>query len=133
MRVVIDTNLWVSFLITGNFKQLETLLFAGGLTILLSEELLDELEATIRKPKLRKYFGPDALNEMLTVFDPYVEIIDVRSEVKVCRDPDDDFLLALAKDGRADYLLTGDSDLLVLGSFGKTRILSMSDFSATHL
>jgi putative PIN family toxin of toxin-antitoxin system len=133
MRVVIDTNLWVSFLIAGDFKQLETLLFSGRLTILLSEELLDELQATIRKPKLRKYFGPDALTEMLTVFDPYVEIIDVRSEVKVCRDPDDDFLLALAKDGRADYLLTGDSDLLVIGSFDRTRILSMSDFSASRL
>jgi predicted nucleic acid-binding protein len=54
--------------------------------------------------------------------------VNVRSVVDVCRDPDDNYLLALAKDGGADYLLTGDADLLTLKEFGKTKIMQLTDF-----
>ena len=46
----------------------------------------------------------------------------------VCRDPKDNFLLALAHDGKADYLLTGDNDLLVMKKFGRTKIVKISEF-----
>jgi uncharacterized protein len=46
----------------------------------------------------------------------------------VCRDSKDNFLLALAKDGKADYLLTGDKDLLELVQFGNTRIETLAVF-----
>ncbi len=54
--------------------------------------------------------------------------IDVTSEVTVCRDPKDNFLLALSKDGKASHLITGDKDLLTLKKFGKTKIVSMGGF-----
>ena len=54
--------------------------------------------------------------------------IDVSSTVDVCRDAKDNFLLALAKDGKASHLLTGDKDLLVLKNFGKTKILTISEY-----
>jgi len=43
-------------------------------------------------------------------------------------DPKDNFLLALAKDGNADYLITGDNNLLSLKEFGKTKIVTLSEF-----
>jgi predicted nucleic acid-binding protein len=46
----------------------------------------------------------------------------------VCRDPKDNFLLALAKDGLADYLITGDRDLLSVKKFGKTQIVTLNEF-----
>ena len=54
--------------------------------------------------------------------------IDVTSKMKVCRDSNDDFLLELAKDGNANYLVTGDNDLLVIEKSGLTEILKISDF-----
>jgi len=54
--------------------------------------------------------------------------ISVTSIVDLCRDPKDNFLLALAKDGNATHLLTGDKDLLVLGKAGKTKILTLSEY-----
>lgn len=45
-----------------------------------------------------------------------------------CRDPKDDYLLALAQEAKADYLLTGDKDLLVLEYIGKTQIITVSFF-----
>jgi putative PIN family toxin of toxin-antitoxin system len=128
IRLVIDTNLWVSFIISKNLNQLELLLFSNRLRILFSVELLKELEMTMLKPKLKKYFSENALEEMLDVFDPFIDFIDVKSKIKICRDPKDDFLLASANDGKADYLLTGDDDLLEIGKIDKTIILKFRDF-----
>ena len=56
------------------------------------------------------------------------ELVDVRSVVEACRDPKDNYLLALAKDGSADYLITGDLDLLTMEQFEKTKIVKLSEF-----
>lgn len=65
---------------------------------------------------------------MLSAFEPFIDLIDVESTITVCRDPKDNFLLALAKDGKADYLITGDKDLLDLQKFGKTKIITIANF-----
>lgn len=82
----------------------------------------------MKKPKLKKYFSANAVEEMLLNIEAYIELIEVKSSVKVCRDVKDNFLLALAKDGKANYLLTGDKDLLDLSKYGKTKILTISKF-----
>ena len=65
---------------------------------------------------------------MLSSFEPFIDLIEVKSIVTICRDPKDNFLLALAKDGKADYLITGDKDLLDLKKFGKTKIKTITNF-----
>lgn len=128
LRLVIDTNLWISFIISNKLNQLERILLAENTKILFSSELIEELQATITKPKLQKYFSENALEEMLTVFDPYIDFISVKSTVSICQDPNDNFLLGLAKDGKANYLLTGDNDLLDIGNYEKTIIIKISEF-----
>ena len=65
-------------------------------------------------------------------FLEFLEFIAIKTEitsnVTLCRDPKDNFLLALAKDSKADYLLTGDNDLLILNRFENTKILKYIDF-----
>lgn len=128
LRLVIDTNLWISFIISRKLNQLEPILLAKNTRILFRSELVQELEATITKPKLQKYFSENALEEMLIAFDHYIDFIAVKSKVKICRDPNDDFLLSLAKDGKANYILTGDNDLLELGKFEEAEIIKITDF-----
>ncbi len=57
-------------------------------------------------------------------------MIEIRSTVLLCRDPKDNYLLALAQDSQADYLVTGDRDLLILENFAGTIILSYQDFTS---
>ena len=128
IRVVIDTNLWISFIISNRINQLEPILSSNKIKLLFSEKLIEEIRETIKKPKLCKYFDEYSFNEMLGVFEPFIELIDVTSKMKVCRDSNDDFLLELAKDGNANYLVTGDNDLLVIEKSGLTEILKISDF-----
>ena len=128
LNLIIDTNLWVSFLISSRQDRLDNLLLIEKVRLLFSTELLDEISVTITKPKLKKYFGVNALEEMLLNLEAYIDLIEVKSSVNICRDHKDIFLLALAKDGHADYLLTGDKDLLELKKFGKTKIMTITAF-----
>ena len=128
LKLIIDTNLWVSFIISNKQNLLDRFLFGEEARLLFSKELISEIQQTIKKPKLKKYFSTNALEEMLSTFEPFIDLIKVENVVTVCRDPNDNFLLALAKDGEANYLLTGDKDLLELKKFGKTKIKTITSF-----
>lgn len=128
LELIIDTNLWVSFIISNKQNLLDPFLFNKEARLLFSAELIREIQETIAKPRLKKFFKTNALEEMLSTFEPFIDLIEVESHVTVCRDPKDNFLLALAKDGKADYLLTGDKDLLDLIKFSKTKIKTITAF-----
>ena len=128
LRLVVDTNIWVSFLISDRQRRLDLLLYMDKMRFLFSTELLEEINRTAAKPKLKKYFSANALEEMLVNLEPYIDIIKVKSVVSICRDSKDNFLLALSTDGKADFLITGDKDLLDLEKYGKTQIWTISKF-----
>jgi putative PIN family toxin of toxin-antitoxin system len=127
-RVIIDTNLWIAFLITKDFRQIDKHITSGRVRLLFSLELIEEFLTVTERPKFKKYFSKTNVDELIRMFDVYGEIIDVKSHVSICRDPKDNFLLSLAKDGQCNYLITGDNDLLDLSKFGRTAIISISDY-----
>ena len=128
IRVVFDTNWWVSFVINRFKSQLSDALVNPRLRFYSSAELDKEIFETLDLPHLQKFVRPEIKAEFLALYPAVVAKVPVFSEVALCRDPKDNFLLALSQDAQADYLVTGDKDLLVLGKFGKTRILKMTDF-----
>jgi uncharacterized protein len=127
-RIIIDTNLWISFLLSKDYTKLDKLFNSKSLILLFSRELLEEFVEVARRPKFKKYFSIADLNELLTEIHSRAEFIEVTSEVNLCRDEKDDFLLALAKDGNADFLITGDNDLLEIEKFENTKILTMTNY-----
>jgi hypothetical protein len=129
LRVVIDTNLWVSFALNPLQSNVRTILLNQEIELLTSEEQVVELSEVLRRPKFKKWLGENDVVQFLRMFEAAVLPVKVTSKVTVCRDPKDNFLLSLSKDGNADYLLTGDADLLVLDVFGKTRICTIRAFT----
>jgi putative PIN family toxin of toxin-antitoxin system len=127
-RVILDTNLWISFLISKNYRSLDTHLLQGKVTLLFSEELLSEFLAVTQRPKFVKYFSDKDVAKLLEMMDNFGEVVEVTSELKLCRDEKDNFLLNLALDSQADFLVSGDSDLLILEQVEKTQILTFSEF-----
>jgi putative PIN family toxin of toxin-antitoxin system len=128
IRVIIDTNLWISFIISKRFDVLDSIIQSNKIRLLFNIELIEEIQATIEKPKLKKYFESNAIEEMLVAFEPFIDLIPVKSNINVCRDSKDDFLLALSKDGKANFLITGDKDLLSIACFRKTDIVTFKQF-----
>jgi uncharacterized protein len=127
-RVVIDTNIWISFLISKNFKGLDSLITSGQITLLFSTELIEEFFEVANRPKFKSYFRKRDLESLLAQLENIGELISVTTKTNTCRDSKDNFLLSLSKDGKADFLLTGDEDLLELKNFGSTRIIRWSEF-----
>jgi len=127
-RIIIDTNLWIHFLISKQYAFLDDLLENGKVRLVFSHELLTEFVEVVKREKLKKYFSEEDLKQMLEIIDQYADIITVTSDVKVCRDEKDNFLLSLARDSSASYLITGDNDLLVLNQFEKTRIITIAEY-----
>lgn len=121
-RVILDTNLWISFLISKKFKEIDTLIESGRVVFLFSNELLEEFVEVVKRPKFKRYFSGKDIKRLLDAFEEYGELVDVSSDVELCRDKKDNFLLNLSIDGRADFLVTGDQDLLIIEKIGKTRI-----------
>jgi len=130
VRAVLDTNLWISHLISKRLIGLDLWLAQERIRLLFSEESLGEFIQVVHRPKLRPYFSEQDLSDLLKCFSQYGELISVASQVTMCRDPKDNFLLALAKDGDVDFLITGDKDLLDLKSFGQTKIVTFSYFES---
>lgn len=127
-RVILDTNLWISFLISKRQVELDILLESRAVTLIFSKELLEEFLEVSARPKFKKFFKKSDIEALLRQIDSYGELIKVESKVEKCRDVKDNFLLNLSIDGKADFLITGDTDLLVLGKIRQTQIVSWSDF-----
>jgi len=127
-KVILDTNLWISFLISKTLSKLDSPIKRGEIRLLFSEESLSEFLGIATRPKFEEYFSYSDIVEIFEYMDQYGTIIKVKSKVNLCRDSKDNFWLELAKDGKADYLVTGDKDLLVIKKFGKAEISTLKDF-----
>lgn len=128
-RIVIDSNLWISYFIGERTKsKLNLILLNEKFSLLYSEALLTEISGVLARPKFSKYITATQITQLVELIVLRGEKIDVSSAVALSRDVQDDFLLSLCKDGKADYLLTGDNDLLVLNPFEDTKIMRLADF-----
>jgi hypothetical protein len=127
-KIILDTNLWISFLISKNFIQIDELIENRRLILIFSNELIEEFIAVVSRPKFKTYFSKKDIEKFLVYFEQFGELVEVKSDLKICRDEKDNFLLNLSVDSKADYLITGDKDLLILDKIANTKILTPSEF-----
>jgi len=129
MRVVVDTNILVSFAISPSldFERLFDYLSFHGI-ILISEETIAELFTVLKRLKFRKYISQDSAIEYIEWYIGISETVTVTEQVIACRDPKDDKFLSLAVTGRADCLIAGDKDLLDMMNYEGIPIYRAADF-----
>jgi hypothetical protein len=130
-RIIIDTNLWISFLITNDFNKLDHFLNSDKYLVVFSDELFNEFLEVVHREKFARYFNDLNIKILVEIINEKALFVKVFSIVNVCRDVKDNFLLSLAIDGDVDYLITGDNDLLILKHYQKTSILTINDFIST--
>lgn len=135
MRVLLDANILISFLLGNNpvspIRRIVRAAVAGAYTLLLPAALTTELRrAVTASPYLAQRITSAELDELLTILESVAEpiaTIDAPLPV-ITRDPKDDYLLAYAVVGQADYLVTGDLDLLALTGLVELAILRPAEF-----
>lgn len=122
LRVVLDTNLIISAALIPQTPpdRIFRSFLQGSFDLLISEEQLEEIADASKKGKLKSY--PLFLNKIAELIENLkfaAELIKPAHEVDLpfhSRDPKDDYILAISLGGKADYLITGDEDLLVLNT-----------------
>ncbi len=129
IRIILDTNWYISAAINKKSRRLfYELLTNPHLKILFCDEILIEFKIVIARSKFLKFVSPGQVTRFINLVAPKFENIEIATKIKRSRDVDDDFLLSLSVDGNADYLITGDLDLLVLKNQEDTQITRMSEF-----
>ncbi len=127
LKIVIDTNLWISFLISNKLDSILEFFVNNEIVLLYSYQLINEIEKVVNRPKFVKYFDVEVVNLIYNLFKNEGLNIEIKSNILTCRDTKDNFLLNLAVDGNADYLITGDKDLLILEKINTTTIITYSE------
>ena len=127
IKVVIDTNIWISFMIGKTLKGFEKYL-NKKVKIITSEEQIKEIVSVLRREKFRKYFSTEDIKELLFLILKISELVDLKHNIFDCRDEKDNFILEMAVNGNADIIVTGDKDLLVLHPYKNILIINYKEF-----
>ncbi len=128
IRIIIDTNLFISFLIGKQLRKLKNYLVNSRVVLILTKQSILEIKLVTARPKFKKYFSENDVEDLIDLIQAIGYIYEISDIPKICRDPKDDFLLGLAEKGKADYLITGDNDLLILNTYKKTKIITVAEF-----
>ena len=130
-RLVVDTNALLSRLLLPRSVPAQAVrkAVAEG-QLLASEATLEELADVLSRPRFDRYLTLSERQQFLRLFMRIAEMVPVLHPVQACRDPRDDKFLALAVNGQAEVIITGDQDLLVLDPFRGVRILAPAAYLA---
>lgn len=130
IRAVVDTNLLVSYALTKGMtlSRLIEHWEKGTFAYLTSPPIIEELKEVLKRPHLREKMVADP--------QPLIDVVEADTEQiagelvleGVCRDPKDDIFIACAIEGAADYIVTGDKDLLDMGQYQGIKIVRPGEF-----
>ena len=134
MRAVIDTGVFVSALIRPQGKTGAVLqaLKDKRFTMIYSTDILVEIIDVLGRDKFRSkyHISPDDIAALIDLIRLRGELVIPSQKLTVCRDPKDDIFLEAALEGKAEYIVSGDFDLLDMKSFENIPILRVAEFLA---
>ena len=128
MKAVFDTNVLIAaFLTEGICAKLLVRAHRRDFDLILCDAILQEFERVLKK---KFAISPHETSEALTILSEATQEIlgHTHSVTPICRDSDDDLILACARDAAADYIVTGDEDVLVLKNYERIRIVTPREF-----
>lgn len=132
MRVVFDTNLLVSYLLSHRHPiatLIDVHLGKGDFVLLSAQPLLQELERVLNYPKLKRYYSEAEKKRFLALVSVVNELISLPETIPhISRAPDDDWVIACGVVGKADWIISGDKDLVELDPIGDIKILTPAQF-----
>ena len=131
-KVIIDTNLWISLLIGKRLSELRSLCNSDIVDVYFCDELIEEFIRIASQGKIKKYATDERTIQTLELMRTscILSFIETKTVSSGLRDVNDLYLLALAETVQANYILTGDKDLLSLKFHHQTKIITYKEFEA---
>lgn len=128
VKVIFDTNVWISFLIGKRLSKIKQYISDERIKIITTEQLLTEINIVTNRKRLKKYFPKESVKELIELLETIAKKVEIKPTHFINKDPKDNFLLDLIDYSKADYLVTGDKDLLAHSPFKTAEILTPAEF-----
>lgn len=130
MKIIIDTNIWISFLIGHQSQLVHLILTDTRFDVYVCPQLIEEIRDVASRDKIVKYLKPNDLTDLLAIIYAFCHNANIKKKVphSAIRDPKDLYLLSLAETIKADFIITGDADLTDIKQHKQTHIIKLADF-----
>lgn len=129
--LILDSNIWISYVITRRLDKLVTLIRGKHLTVLTSRQLIEEIQMVLSRPKFKKYINHSDIKEFIAIHIKLCQLVDVVETTKQHTDPKDNFLLNLYNKGKATVLVSGDKEFLYEANKLDYRVMTLREFEST--
>lgn len=135
MKVIIDTNLWISFLIGHQTQFVRRILTDLRFDVYVCRQLIEEIRDVASRDKISRHVNAAEVEDLLAIIQAFCQFTTIDAEIapSAVRDPKDLYFLALADTIGADYIVSGDADLTDLSQHNQTKIIKLADFKAMIL
>lgn len=133
--VVLDTNILVSYLWGSAhcLRIVRAMLLENRFTPVVTPEIIGEFDDVVSRPRIKRHIGEITPAIFKREYLLFAHMVHPHERVMICDDPDDNMLLECAQTADADYIVTGDDDLLRLKQFGTARIITPAEFVSDYL
>ena len=125
---ILDSNIWISYVITKRLQKLVSIIIDHQLTVLTSHHLAEEIAGVLARPKFKKYLKPADIAEIITLHLKLCRNVSVDETVSLLTVSKDVFLISLYRAGKATMLVSGDKELLREASGLNCRVMTLKEF-----
>lgn len=125
-RVVLDTNIFISILKRGKLRRILDCWLDGKFDLVISNEIIEEMFRVLVRPKFK--FTAKEIEDLGSLIFERAIICNPTQKITICQDKDDNKFIECALKGEAQYIVSGDFDLLILKKFKNIEIISPAEF-----
>jgi len=130
--IILDSNIWISYVITKQLQTLVALIHKHHLTVLTSENLVEEIQGVLSRPKFKKYLKHYDIKEVIALHLKLCQLLGTQETTNQLTDTKDNFLLDLYNKGKATLLVSGDKVLLREASELNYRVMTLREFELSY-
>jgi putative PIN family toxin of toxin-antitoxin system len=130
--IILDSNIWISYVITKQLQTLVALIHKHHLTVLTSENLVEEIQGVLSRPKFKKYLKHSDIKEVIALHLKLCQLMGTQETTNQLTDTKDNFLLDLYNKGKANILVSGDKVLLREASELNYRVMTLREFELSY-
>jgi putative PIN family toxin of toxin-antitoxin system len=129
MKIILDCNIWISLLIGHQAQLVQQILTDKRFDVYACDELLEEIRDVTSRDKICTRVSEEELDDFFRIIYAFCHMARIEQKAQSeIRDPKDLYLISLAENIEADYIVSGDTDLLDLQQHKQTRMLKLADF-----
>ena len=130
---ILDSNIWISYVITKRLDTLVTLIHHHQLTVLTSQNLIAEIQGVLSRPKFKKYLKHSDIKELIAIHLKLCRLVGIDETTNQLTDPKDNFLLNLYNKGKATVVVSGDKEFLHEASELNYHVMTLKEFELSYI